>query len=117
MRNSFFGAPWPSGVCDDGEQVETPVGQICMWCDEAIIDGDQGTFIAVWTEARPGAFAYRPQHRECSLRSVLGSIGHLTKTCSCYKTGDEVFEDPPGLSRREAALEVWEYVTVHGIPA
>lgn len=39
-------------------------------------------------------------HRCCLLRSVVGSVGHIKKKCSCFG-GTE--EDPPGLSKYEAA--------------
>lgn len=112
LSDAYFGEPWPSGVCDFGEQVPTPIGRRCAWCDEAVVDGDRGTF--VWARGEDETVR-RPMHRECSLRTVMGSIGHLTGTCSCFKTGEEVFEDPPGLSRREAAQEVWDFVTSRGV--
>lgn len=106
--SAFFGEPWPSGICDDGMQVSTPVGDTCAYCVEAIADKDQGSF--VWA-IEENETRRKPIHRECSLRSVMGSIGHLTGTCSCFKSGDDVFEDPPGLSVREASIEVWNFVT------
>jgi hypothetical protein len=39
-------------------------------------------------------------HIECSIRMIVGSIGHQIKTCSCYG-GD--YEDPPGMTKHEAA--------------
>jgi hypothetical protein len=39
-------------------------------------------------------------HHECLIRAVVGSVGHQLRRCSCYG-GDE--EDPPGLTKREAA--------------
>ena len=39
-------------------------------------------------------------HRECLIRMVAGSAAHQLHECSCYG-GDR--EDPPGLSRRQAA--------------
>jgi hypothetical protein len=39
-------------------------------------------------------------HRECGLRNVIGSVGHVRGTCSC-KGGTE--DDPPGHSKRDQA--------------
>jgi hypothetical protein len=41
-------------------------------------------------------------HRECAMRAILGSVAHIEKRCSCYVPGSQE-NDPPGLSRREAA--------------
>jgi hypothetical protein len=64
----------------------------CTWCGEPITAVE-----------RLSAFANsigQVTHYECSLRSVIGSVGHQQKLCSCYG-GDQ--EDPPGMTRREAA--------------
>jgi hypothetical protein len=48
------------------------------------------------------------EHRECAVRDVVGSLGHLRRQCSCFG-GTE--EDPPGMTKREAArvaCELWE---------
>ena len=39
-------------------------------------------------------------HRECAIRMVVGSVGHLLGQCSCF---GGTREDPPALSTREAA--------------
>jgi hypothetical protein len=102
---TFFGEPWPSGVCEDGVQVPTPVGKPCAFCDEAIGGDDRGSFIGA--EDGPA-----PMHRECSLRSVRGGIGHLTD--HAYWCGQK--HDPDGgLSRRESALRVWNWVIDYGL--
>jgi hypothetical protein len=58
-----------------------------MYCDEPVLDGEQDP-------DRPAI------HYECGARAAVGSVGHLLGTCSC-KGG--TYEDPPGLSKREAA--------------
>lgn len=101
----FFGEPWPSGVCDYGVQVPTPIGELCLHCDEPIEEGQQGTFMFDLHGGR------RPTHRECSLRSVLGGIAHMRRTCSCFGGTD----DPDGgMPYRRSALLVWAYVLEHG---
>lgn len=60
---------------------------VCVWCDERIAPGDA---------REPG-----PMHYECQLRSILGSVGHQLKQCSCY---GGTREDPPNMTRRQAAV-------------
>lgn len=101
MSTDYFGDPWPSGICDDGVRVETPVGKRCELCDVPIAKDDQGTFIGNVN----GALG--PVHRECSLRMVVGGIGHLTN--HTYWCGQH--SDPDGgLTYRESAIEVWRWL-------
>lgn len=72
-------------------QTATPVGQMCVLCREPVADGDIGTINGVDQVA----------HYECSMRSVIGSVGHQMGRCSCFG-GTE--EDPEGLTRRQAAI-------------
>ncbi len=96
---SFFGEPWPSGVCDTGIQVPTPVGEECILCETSIQEGQQGSFMG----SEKGLV---PAHKECSMRSVLGGIGHqLDHEHWCLEKGDPDM----GLSYRESALQVWDY--------
>jgi hypothetical protein len=66
----------------------------CFYCDEGV-EPNGGTRVG-------GHHA----HVECALRSVVGSLGHLQKKCSCYG-GTE--EDPPEMTRREAAKAASDY--------
>jgi hypothetical protein len=105
---TFFGDAWPSGVCDEGHQVDTPVGQACVLCEEEVVDGDQGNFIGT---LEPPYFG--PVHRECSLRSVLGGIGHITnhlKWCVAAHDPDAL------LGYRRSAQLVWSWVADNGFP-
>lgn len=100
--NAFFGDAWPSGVCEGGRQVPTPVGEPCSSCDDPITEGDQGSFIGngVWPD-RP---ALVPRHRECALRDALGGIGHHEDHQRwCVIEGDP----DGGRSRRRSSIEVW----------
>lgn len=58
----------------------------CQYCEEEIEAGEASPM--------PG------MHRECAIRSVVGSAAHQLKECSCY---GGTREDPPNLSIREAA--------------
>jgi hypothetical protein len=97
---AFFGEPWPSGVCDEGIQVVTPVGEECIFCETPIEPTDQGSFIGSLEDLIPA-------HKECSLRSVMGGIGHLRDHFFwCRDKGDP----DGGLGYRESALQVWRYM-------
>lgn len=102
----YFGESWPSGVCDGGEQVDTPVGQACLHCDEAFEDGDRGWFFADW---------FGPAvHRECGLRMVVGGIECLKREhAGTHRVGDHE-PDPPHLTKREAAQAAWAWIQEHG---
>lgn len=48
-------------------------------------------------------FNGRYVHYECAFRSIMGSVAHIQRRCSCFVAGSEA-EDPPGMTRRQAAL-------------
>lgn len=70
-------------------------GFLCQWCDEPILDGERVANCNI------------PMHEECGLRSILGGINHLLGLCTCC--GGTQPPDPPGLTRREAALRATAY--------
>jgi hypothetical protein len=79
---------------------------LCILCGTDIEDSDQGSFMGNW-EQHP---ALVPIHRECSLRSVLGGIGHLRDHAVwCIIEGDP----DAGMSYRESALAVWDWAQRH----
>ncbi len=83
-----------------------PVGEPCAWCEELIAEGDSG--IIMW-HASTERGGWRAYHKECSGRQILGSVGHQRGLCTC-DGGPGTMEDPPGLTKREAArAAVWEY--------
>jgi hypothetical protein len=88
-----YGAPYEA-ECD---QVETPVGQACGWCDEAIVEGDDGLLIPILGGGR----SHVPYHYACQMRSVIGGVNHQLGACICC--GGILPPDPPELTRREAA--------------
>lgn len=103
-----FGGKWDAPVCDAAAEVSTPVGRPCLHCHEPIGVGDRG--LLRMTVTADGA-RVEPLHRECDLRAMVGSLGHVRGRCACYG-GTE--EDPPGLSARDAAKAVWDHVTGSG---
>lgn len=66
----------------------------CEYCSEPVEAGQQHS-----------AFMH-PVHYACGLRMLVGSIGHQKKKCSCYGGAEE---DPPDLTRRQAAAVAAEY--------
>jgi hypothetical protein len=94
--SKWFGTSWNAPCCMPETHVATPVGLPCEHCEEEFETGDDGFVIPVMTDPpREGYF-----HRACWLRSTIGSVGHQKCLCHCYGGSEE---DPPGLSRREAA--------------
>lgn len=70
----------------------------CGWCHEEIKPGEA---LAPYTK--------NSVHWECGVRSVVGGVNHLNRTCTCC--GGTQDPDPPGVTRREAArlaMEAWE---------
>lgn len=63
----------------------------CERCGEPFARDDESEFI------HPGFF-----HVECAARMVIGGMNHLLGRCTCC--GGTEPPDPPGLSKREAAL-------------
>lgn len=70
----------------------------CHWCDELVLPGDLRHALL------PG------YHYACALRAALGSIGHVQGTCGCYVKDGSAEDDPPGLTRRQAARLVAAWV-------
>ena len=105
---TYFGEPWPSGVCDCGRKVATPIDDVCLYCDEAIEDGDQGFFVL---SVRRDGIGSVPVHRECGLCDAMGGIGHVTDHEHwCVGVGDP----HAGLSYRDSALATWNWIREHG---
>ena len=56
-------------------------------------------------------------HYACALRATLGPIGHLQRKCGCFVKDGTAEDDPPGLSKRQAARLVADYVRQQQMPA
>jgi hypothetical protein len=106
-RGRYFGAAWPSGVCDHGVQVDTPTDATCLFCHEHFVDGDRG-----WFFAGPDGSAV---HRECGLRMIVGGIECLKREKAGRHVVGDHEPDPPHLTKREAAQAAWAWVQEHGL--
>mgnify|MGYP001602716130 CR=1 FL=1 len=95
--NKWFGdKPWGQ-ICNSLEQVPAPIGELCLFCEELIAQGDDGELIC-------SGDGLKPVHRECLLRMVVGSIEHQQGRCSCHGGNEEV-----KLSKRESAIAATKY--------
>lgn len=74
----------------------------CLWCEEPVSAGERAEATVLVSEGGP---TMRWRHWECAARAALGSVGHQMGRCSCHG-GTE--EDPPGLTRRQAAQAAWD---------
>jgi len=117
----WFGEPWPSGVCydDDGRLREEmrkpfPTGEICLYCDVCFDEaaGDAGQAMPVYTIE--GGAEVRHGHRECMLRTAVGSLAHLEGRCRCSGAPDPDSDDL-GMTRRQEALAVWAWCQDHPV--
>ena len=100
MTPGVFGE-WDAPATDGLPTIETPVGEKCFDCEETIAAGDNGMVNL------NGLIV----HRECSLRMVLGGIGHLVDHDRyCLGVGPDA-----GLARRTSALLVWEWFMETGM--
>jgi len=84
------------------EVVPTPSGK-CFWCNEPIAEDEIGFVLDHWGETLTEAF----YHRECLMRSMVGSVEHQKGECSCYQTHQKRVEQP--MTKREGAKAAWEY--------
>lgn len=64
----------------------------CKYCDEEILPGE-----TVPGERAPNLYDL---HHECAIRIVIGSAAHHLNECLCFGGSRE---DPPGMTRRQAA--------------
>lgn len=101
--NGWFGETWNAPMCDPTMHVETPVGSLCLQCEEEIGERDRGVtmpYLGLGANVHQAAV-----HLECHLRSILG--GALCADGTCQNCGDGTggaISDPPGLTAREAAI-------------
>lgn len=113
----YFGpCDWAPEGC---ENVLTPDGAVCSYCDEAIREGDYGVVASVVENMKVAVggqlaveLCYFAEHQECMLRQVVGSVGHQKHLCSC-DGGPGLMDDPPGMTLREAARAALRLFRAH----
>lgn len=85
---------------------------LCIHCDEPVLP-EEAHETRTMLLSSP---AVRLIHRECAARMVLGSVGHQMGLCSC-NGGPDQFDDPPGYTKREAAMAALLYSQGKSPPA
>ena len=107
LMNVWFGTDWGAPVCHDMPQIPVPVGRPCLYCTEPIAADDSGIATPLMESVGNAivvSTAY--YHVECWGRSLLGSVGHQLRLCSCYGGTEDC--EPDGMSKRETARAAWD---------
>ena len=68
---------------------------LCEWCGEPVEP------IELYATGQG-------MHRECAFRCIIGSLAHLEGKCDHY-VKDSTAGDPPGMTKRQAAIMSWSY--------
>lgn len=102
----WFGDKTWCPATDEGTQVDTPVDQNCLFCEEPIKEDDRGYMRPFGVGQSVGLI---PAHRECDFRSIMGGVNHMRGLCSCQ--GGTEPPDPPEMTTREASQAAWDYYT------
>lgn len=102
----WFGEPYPSRehpapIFELADEVPTPVGELCLYCDGPIFENDRGFSMPCGAD-EDGVIA-APEHFECFVRQIFGSVAHQEKRCTCYG-GTGTDDDDGELTRRGSAL-------------
>ena len=88
----YFGKRYDAPIYKETNQAPTPDGVECTYCDEPIKLGEDGFIDS----------SMCPYHRECWIRSILGSVEHQMGVCGCF-TGNHETKERSNMTRREAA--------------
>ena len=64
----WFGESWGAPVNDETEHIDTPVDNLCWYCDRLIDEDDQGFELLRMTDEGPFVMIV---HRDCLLRVIL----------------------------------------------
>jgi hypothetical protein len=99
----WFGKAYGAAYEYDSPRVDTPVGEHCAWCDEAMAEIDTGVimfFIETDVSVAPRQVPY---HYECHMRRLIGGVNHQLHLCFCPGCAGVLPPDPTSMTRREAA--------------
>lgn len=102
-RQYWFGRKRDAPLWDDMVETATPTASACVWCDEPIVDGDDG--LINWLG--------QISHTDCMLVQGLGGVNHQRGLCRCF--GGNEPSNPPDMSPRRAAREAVQlFYLMHG---
>jgi hypothetical protein len=87
------------------------VGEKCLLCEQAVVEGESGVLLGFIDAEGQGGVA--PQHIECFLRSLMGSVAHLERRCTCYG-GTVPEQDRHSRNYRSQARETMEWILRNG---
>lgn len=97
---TYFGKAHTGAVYYLAEPIETPVGSICLYCEELIVADDDG-----FRDAGFNIF-----HRECFTRMIIGSVAHMKGTCGCWDSKTATCDDAEeAIGKREGARRALKY--------
>lgn len=94
----------------------------CAICGEPILvdDPDGHHLMRVSVMATPKDFAWSASdndadlvHVACLIRSVIGSVAHQQRRCSCFGGNDR--HRPNDTTFRESAIAAWKYFVEHTV--
>jgi hypothetical protein len=83
----------------------------CPFCGEPVLESDKSETM-MFVE-KDGTSSRKQIHYECQARSIVGSVAHQQKRCSCYGGEGSDDEFP---SKRIAALAALAYFRASGDP-
>lgn len=112
LVNGYFGVKWNAPAFENAVEFPCPEGEKCLLCNEKIVAGESGVMMGYVDEKGDGGVA--PQHIECFLRSIFGSVAHLELRCSCHDTAAPTTTTRVARSYRSQARETMEWLLLHG---
>lgn len=84
------------------KRIKAPVALLCYECNELIGERDKGITTIMLDKESQYCIVF---HIECHMVQIVGSVGHQLGKCSCFVKDGTAWEDPPGMTRRQAAKE------------
>lgn len=102
----WFGESWGASVCTPERQVDNPAihdtESTCAWCTEGMDVVDTGFVLPIYDSNESAVY-----HRNCYLRSVIGSVSHQRGQCSCFGGEEEDFGNLTLRQAADAAVELF----------
>ena len=68
----------------------------CGHCEETVGMKEGGYILPTFGDRQ-----FTPYHEPCFIRTIVGSVSHQQRTCSCF--GGVLTDEPKGMTRRQSA--------------